>query len=492
MSAPGSVHLVAPSSGCRPLSSRSVSAPLLLPPLLSLLLLLLLLPGAAAPAQPLPGPEPEALGDLAPPGVPDGRVDGRDVEVLLELILAGDQLDEQSLGRGDLAPAAMAGPPDEVPLRLSPNPVPAWPLDVGDAVLVARRAAGDVVFSARNRAPQVTLAGDGDIVPRALYILAGRVSDDGELQRVQVQLLRDGRPEGGPPVVAPDGSFRAEVRLAEGDNTISAFAVDALGRRGPEAAPVLVTFDPWPPELILLSPEEGAAVSAAEVEVIGEVRDEVGVLAVRVGGEEAMLLDERFGVTVSLAPGLNLLELVAEDLAGNLSEPLLLTVVRDEQPPAVAFDPPPSTVNRATVLLTGTATDGWGIARVEVGGRAVELDAASGTFTVEVEVAEGTNRFVALAVDRAGNRSESEPVLVVGDFTAPQVWLSSPPVVAESPAAVTLAFDEPALLLSFAGRELPPAPPELQAVVPGVALAVGVNRLSFRVQDPAGNTTTGE
>jgi len=89
---------------------------------------------------------------VAPPAAPDGIVDAADVEAILGLVLAGDVPGAETLLRGDLAPASLAGDPADHPLRLAPNPVPAWPLDVGDAVLVARRAAGDVLFVGRNAA----------------------------------------------------------------------------------------------------------------------------------------------------------------------------------------------------------------------------------------------------------------------------------------------------------------------------------------------------
>ncbi len=446
----------------------------------------------SAPVAHAADPPPDSLGDVAPPGAPDGEVDRRDVEVLLEGVLSDQPPAEDTLLRGDLAPASRAGPEDEVPLRLEPNPVPGAPLDVGDAVLAARRAAGQVVFVARNEAPTVELEGGDRLVPDAELRLRGTVSDDGALDECEVRALADGQPVGWAVRPAADGSFEARVVLDDGTTRLTARATDARGRQGPESDPVVITVDTQAPWLEVEFPEDGLRQRDAEVEVSGRAGDNHGLLEVRVDGEPALLLEDRFGATVALEPGENVIEVVAEDLAGNLAGPILLTVVRDEDPPEVAFDPPDSPVNTETAVLTGTVVEEWGLDRVEVDGVLADVDEEAGRFRVEVPLQEGSNRFVALAVDLAGNRRQSEPVEVVADWQAPGVALASPAWVAASPTVVELSFDEPAVLELLAGQPVPPGQPADGASVAGVALGDGVNHLSYRVVDRAGNVTEGE
>ncbi len=450
-------------------------------------------PGAARAQE----PGPAGLGDLAPAGAPDGQLDTADLLRALDLVLQGSApgdpavLDEDSLLRGDLAPAVALPPDGAAPLLLAPPALPLAPLDLGDAVLLARLLAGQVRFGARNAAPLVELDPVSPLLTASPAALTGRVQDDGDPGAAQVELLLDGAPLA--PWLQPDaqGAFAGTVPLHEGAQWLAARARDEHGRWGPPCAAQELRLDTVAPWIVLAAPAPEQRVAAAEVELRGEVRDEGGVAAVWVGGAEALLLGDGFGATVALEPGLNRIEVVALDLAGNRSEPLEVVVVRDETPPTVTLTPLASPTRQQTVLLAGEARDEWGLAGIRVGDLAAVPDPETGRFALEVPVAEGPNRFVAVAEDLAGNTASSAPLTLVGDFHAPGLTLVSSPCVARSPAQIELAFDEPAQLLAFGDLALAPAPPSAGRTLDAVALQPGLNRLAWRLQDLAGNEAEG-
>lgn len=90
--------------------------------------------------------------------------------------------------------------------------------------------------------------------------------------------------------------------------------------------------------------------------------------------------------------------------------------------PTVGFSSPRAgaTVLTPTVTVTGTATDDQGLASLTVAGRPV-TPAASGRFSVAVPVVKGANRIAAVAVDRAGNRTEATLQLTYQDRLPPAV-----------------------------------------------------------------------
>ena len=95
-------------------------------------------------------------------------------------------------------------------------------VDIGDAVVIARRAAGLIEFGQLNASPVVTLTGDGDVVSLAAYMVRGTVSDDGLLVGGTLRLLLEGTFATGDLSVAADGSFAGTVTLVD-PTSISVF-----------------------------------------------------------------------------------------------------------------------------------------------------------------------------------------------------------------------------------------------------------------------------
>jgi hypothetical protein len=134
--------------------------------------------------------------------------------------------------------------------------------------------------------------------------------------RSTVTILRNGEPaaEAEP---ARDGSFSAEVVLAEGPNVFTATATNYAGS-SPASEPVTVTLDTMGPS-VEWTPADRTGYFDAHLVVSGTATDAgAGVAKVLVNGEEASLAgDGNFAAEVQLAEGPNEITVVARDRLGH-------------------------------------------------------------------------------------------------------------------------------------------------------------------------------
>lgn len=129
----------------------------------------------------------------------------------------------------------------------------------------------------------------------------------------------------------PTASVRDEVLIATATDSLG--LVSVLQR----AYKVVETFDLSAPTLSITSPTENSVLVAASgqysVTVSGIVTDDMQVAAVLVNGISATLTMRAAAatwlVTVPLQPGVNTLDVLARDVAGNQSEPTLLSVTAE-------------------------------------------------------------------------------------------------------------------------------------------------------------------
>ena len=317
-------------------------------------------------------PTADQLADIAPLGASDGQVDSTDVEAAMRLAADGVAVDRDTTERGDVAPVTPLGPEDPIPQSVRPNPNPQGPLDIGDVVVIARRAAGLIQFGQLNASPVVSLVGDGDIVSLTEYQLTGQVQDDGNLEGATVQVLLDDTVVADNVPVGSDGSFTTPVVLQAPLNQVSAQAIDDEGRLGPVSSPIGIELDTQAPILTVDSPQEDFLTNQATVDFSGTVTDEHDVL-VLVNGIEAILVPPNLWGVVDLPldqEGKNTVDIIAQDVANPANQTQLLThtVIRDTQVPVVSLDAVASPVNTQQVTLSGTFSDEWGIASVIVGG----------------------------------------------------------------------------------------------------------------------------
>ena len=153
---------------------------------------------------------------------------------------------------------------------------------------------------------QATAPADGAVVAGGPITVTGTVTD-ASTTTVDVN---------GVTATVSGGTFTASVPLVEGSNTITVTATDAAGNTGTDTLTVI--SDTVAPAIAITSPADGATVPSATTTVTASVMDAAGISSVVIGGVVAT--DQGGGVytaDVTLASGVNTVDAVATDLAGN-------------------------------------------------------------------------------------------------------------------------------------------------------------------------------
>lgn len=114
--------------------------------------------------------------------------------------------------------------------------------------------------------------------------------------------------------VAEDGQFEREVILQEGDNVLNLAATDDVGN---ETTQEIVVHRKTIPPPLELNVQDGETFQRSEVQLIGKTEAGATIL---VGGQAVTVSPVgEFQTTVSLIDGENLLEVVAQDQANNVT-----------------------------------------------------------------------------------------------------------------------------------------------------------------------------
>ncbi|MDT9025557.1 S8 family serine peptidase [Rossellomorea yichunensis] len=127
--------------------------------------------------------------------------------------------------------------------------------------------------------------------------------------------LFNGKDEVATAETTEEGTFSADLSLQTGENTITAKASTEAGITGP-SEPVTITLDQVKPELAITSPKEGIKTNREAITVEGTISDE-NLAWVKVNGEKATVNDGQFTHRLLLSEGENVIQVVANDKAGN-------------------------------------------------------------------------------------------------------------------------------------------------------------------------------
>ena len=198
-------------------------------------------------------------------------------------------------------------------------------------------------------------------------------------------------------VPAADWSFLTTVQLSEGRNVVTVRAVDLAGN---EAVAVLdVTLDSIPPEVVILSPDDGTVTREPSVHVIARVGlDAVQVL---VDGKRASGRPDIDAVVV-LSEGVNVITVRAQDDLGN-ERAERITITLDTVAPHIVIDSPavdPLVTNDPIVRIAGRVEGGAD--RVTVAGRDVLLEGGAFEIVLTLQL-DGMHQVAVVATDLAGN-----------------------------------------------------------------------------------------
>ncbi len=209
--------------------------------------------------------------------------------------------------------------------------------------------------------------------------------------------------------VAVDGTFRADVTLQPGANTLALMAQDAAGNVTERA--VSVTYRPAAsltitPDAVLPRDAEGRFLTATDQLAFAGTTSAAAGAAVRlVAADGAVAVQTTVGadgaisltIPASTTPQDWRIEVLSP--LGAVEAALTLAVLSDQTAPAIAFaTSPPQAVATPRLDIAGTAEDA---VRVTVNGAEVAL--TDGAFRLEAALQPGSNSFEITATDLAGN-----------------------------------------------------------------------------------------
>lgn len=275
-------------------------------------------------------------------------------------------------------------------------------------------------------APEITLESpaDGSFLAEPAPTLHATWSDDfSGVDPATGRLLLDGEDRTGDSEIDAVGlAFTPAEPLADGDHPLTLSVRDHSDNEAMLAASFAV--DTTPPELAILSPEDGGFVATDTVQVTGTAEDAVsGVERVEVNGVTATLDGTDWSVEVQLEGTAATLVATAVDRVGHAAT-ARIEVILALPPLDLAITEPARGVltAEAAVQVSGTVSE---LAQT-VTVNDVEAVVDGGIFTASaVPLHEGANLLVAVARNSAGATGTST-VTVVRDTTPPSLRIESP------------------------------------------------------------------
>lgn len=304
---------------------------------------------------------------------------------------------------------------------------------------------------------------------------------------------------GATPVLDANGIISATVVLKEGANRFALIVTDSVKNTTTDTvlitrSPVLPTPDTTAPVLLTAPADTSVAATVAGLDLHWIVKPEPGLVA-SVNGNPALLRADTVIASVSVPSGRNIFVLSLTDSAGNANTDTV-TVTRsapsDKYAPILLQSPKDSIVPNATNTLTLS----WKIqleqsltARLD----GTLLTGAAGVYTKQVGLAEGSNHFVFVTVDSAGN-SIVDTVWItrepVKDVDAP-VILSAPKDTVVNPWVasmfITWKLKEEAKLSVLINGD--PVAGGSGIYSKEIRLLNGKNAIKIIISDSVGNTT---
>ena len=122
--------------------------------------------------------------------------------------------------------------------------------------------------------------------------------------------------------IAEDGSFKQEIELQDGENTLSFYSIDEAKNESALTKDYSVLFDAAPPVVAILEPADGSSFESRAQQTItlkGEVQEEWGAKVYINSRVIFPKEDGLFSYAIRLEEGENTIEVRAEDKAGNTS-----------------------------------------------------------------------------------------------------------------------------------------------------------------------------
>ena len=256
-----------------------------------------------------------------------------------------------------------------------------------------------------------TLA-DNSIVNNATLNVAGTVSDNGSGLGVKEVSVN------GQTALLTNGSFSIGIPLLDGANSITVVAVDTADHK--TMVTRNITLDRSAPLLIINQPSDNGVTGNSYIAVSGSVDQPTTVVSAKVNNGAATgaaMNGGNFTVTLGLVPGLNTIDVTAQDQAGNISN-AKRSLLSDTVAPTLAVTSPPQDVSttEGSILISGSALDT--VTGVTV---VIAVDARSytpvvaqdGSFSQLLPLAtDKSYGVIVTATDQAGNRAVAQRTII--------------------------------------------------------------------------------
>lgn len=274
-------------------------------------------------------------------------------------------------------------------------------------------------------------------------------------------------------------------------------ALDRLGLPGQWSKPrdFTVRVDTTPPFLTLLSPASGAMSSAPTIEILGATESDAILL---LNGEAlAVDRDGSFVTRLALAPGTNVIELLATDAAGNQTTRRHEVIYRPSAAVEITLaDTIPRMMDalatRSADLSVFAQTNAQPGSDVVVRGAdemvVVRTEVQNdGTLTFTVPVLETPTSYRIEVLSPDGTVEGKAEFRALRDQVAPEITFDLPPPRATGEPVLELTGQVPeAVTLSLADRPIGLSDGRFEAVVD---LAPGVNAFDLVATDAVGNVS---
>ncbi|MBN1389228.1 MAG: hypothetical protein JXA22_01150 [Candidatus Thermoplasmatota archaeon] len=268
----------------------------------------------------------------------------------------------------------------------------------------------DLVVIVDTQPPSLIITEAPSLTDRSSVIIKGR-TDPGAIVMVNGKLAE-----------VKEGLFTSLVELLDGSNNITISASDDLGNR--RSVYRYITLDTVAPMFGTITPSNGSELTNPIIEIKGSAFDEMGIRSIRAKINDGIYVEisreEEFSWITSLVNGPNVIDMEAEDRAGNTAFLQLSYTYRskvddeDHQAPTIVVTSPLSN----TTLITGRFTiEGWAMDNRELAGVHVRINGGewmevngSNNWNIEVEFPVGK---IYLIEARAMDASDNEDIFRV-------------------------------------------------------------------------------
>ncbi|KJS16679.1 MAG: hypothetical protein VR69_08445 [Peptococcaceae bacterium BRH_c4b] len=192
--------------------------------------------------------------------------------------------------------------------------------------------------------------------------------------------------------VDPQGSFKHDVRLETGANTIEVVTLNPKGI--PDKQSITVTYQPLAPKLLALAPDSS---DTETVTISGQTGPDCFVYV----NSNRTKPDKKgnFSLPVQLRPGANTIKVVSTNPQGGQAS-VTNNVTFSPPEPRLVFILPDKTASKE--LAIGGITDAGAVLIVYVNDVKTNINNSNGTFTGTVQLQEGLNTITAQVANKWG------------------------------------------------------------------------------------------